>query len=365
MFRHFRWGWQRRRDPRGSARRFRPQLEALEDRALLTGGATLTLSGTFNMTFQSGVVGDDLRTILGHDNGWTITLRNVNYFPYYDDVSEMWETTVSAESFQFAFTGVDAALLNDVAGPHFTQGHVSSGGIQGGFFQVSTGLFPHWLFWIGPPDLSTGVNFDVSGEDSFPLDSAGFPVIESRSLRISQTVLTDNRGSGGLLASFGDNLSIVRDDCPAPEIQVLDGATDIPDDTGAVSFGSTSVGAPVSKTFTVRNTGTADLTLSPVISVPAGFTVTAGFGAATLAPGTSTTFTVRLDATTADVFSGPLSFGNNDADENPFNFTLSGTVTAPTMNRPPVLDPIADRTIPASQLVVSVPLSATDPEATR
>jgi hypothetical protein len=115
---------------------------------------------------------------------------------------------------------------------------------------------------------------------------------------------------------------------PAPEIHVLDGSTNIADNTGTVSFGTTPPGTPVSKTFTVTNTGTQTLTLTPPISVPAGFTLTSTFGTTTLAPGASTTFVVRLDAATNGTFSGTVSFGNDDADENPFNFTISGTVAA-------------------------------------
>ena len=73
-----------------------------------------------------------------------------------------------------------------------------------------------------------------------------------------------------------------------------DGATDISDNTGSVNFGNTLPGTPVTKTFTVTNLGTTNLTLATPISVPAGFTVTSSFGSTTLTPGGSTTFTVRL-----------------------------------------------------------------------
>jgi hypothetical protein len=36
---------------------------------------------------------------------------------------------------------------------------------------------------------------------------------------------------------------------PVPEIEVLDGTTNIPDNTGSVNFGTTTVGTPVTKTF--------------------------------------------------------------------------------------------------------------------
>jgi hypothetical protein len=111
---------------------------------------------------------------------------------------------------------------------------------------------------------------------------------------------------------------------PEPEIQVLDGATDIPDGTGSINFGTTTVGMPINKTFTVKNTGTADLTLTEPIAVPAGFSVASSFGSTTLAPGNLTTFTVQLDAIAVGTYSGTLQFANNDGDENPFDFTING-----------------------------------------
>src|SRR5712692_7067655 len=60
----------------------------------------------------------------------------------------------------------------------------------------------------------------------------------------------------------------------APDIQVLDGTTTINlNDTNA--FTATPVGTANSKTFTVKNTGNADLLVGETISVPQGFTVMA------------------------------------------------------------------------------------------
>ncbi|MBC8253859.1 MAG: choice-of-anchor D domain-containing protein [Ardenticatenia bacterium] len=118
---------------------------------------------------------------------------------------------------------------------------------------------------------------------------------------------------------------IARGALALPEIQVLDGATSIPDGTGAVNLGTTPVGTPIDKTFTVSNTGTADLTLTEPISVPSGFSVASSFASPTVAAGNSTTFTVRLDAVAVGTYTGTLQFANNDADENPFNFTISGS----------------------------------------
>ena len=114
-----------------------------------------------------------------------------------------------------------------------------------------------------------------------------------------------------------------------PEIQVLGSGADITDDVGNVTFGTTPVGTPASNTFMVKNIGSSDLVVQPV-SVPSGFTVTSNFDADTIiSAGGSATFDVQLDATIVGTYSGTLSFGNTDSDEDPFNFSISGTVNPP------------------------------------
>ncbi len=120
----------------------------------------------------------------------------------------------------------------------------------------------------------------------------------------------------------------------APEITVVGNGLSIADgdttpsagdytDYGSVAYG----GAGLSRTFTVRNDGTGTLTLGTV-TVPTGYTVTEPL-AGSLAPGASDTFTVRLNTATAGTKSGDLSFSNNDSDENPFNFRITGVVSLP------------------------------------
>ncbi len=110
-----------------------------------------------------------------------------------------------------------------------------------------------------------------------------------------------------------------------PEISVKN-----PDDAeiplnGKYDFGTALLGTPVFKTFTVENTGNADLTLTEPITLPEGFTLSKSFGSTTVTPSDSTTFEVQLNDALG-TFEGTLSFANNDSDENPYAFTISGTV---------------------------------------
>jgi hypothetical protein len=119
-----------------------------------------------------------------------------------------------------------------------------------------------------------------------------------------------------------------------PEVVVTLGTINVADNsTAAIGFGTVvrGAGAPT-KAFTVKNTGQATLNLSG-LRVPTGFTVTEGL-AASLAPGASDTFTVRLDTSIAGVKTGQVSITTNDADENPFNFSVGGTVNNPVTPPP-------------------------------
>ncbi len=115
-------------------------------------------------------------------------------------------------------------------------------------------------------------------------------------------------------------------------VNILDG--DItPSSTDATDFGSTSVGTSVDKTFTIQNTGTGPLVLGS-ISVPTGYTIigTNPTGT-TLAEGTSITLTVRLTALAIGTYGGEINIVNNDFDENPYNFQITGIVAAaPTLS---------------------------------
>src|SRR6185369_4964569 len=85
--------------------------------------------------------------------------------------------------------------------------------------------------------------------------------------------------------------------------------------------------------FTITNTAvvaTQLLNIGP-ITYPAGFAADSSmpFVPQTLAAGASMTFKVQMTAAVGGPQSGTLTIANNDLDENPFKFTVSGTVTTP------------------------------------
>jgi hypothetical protein len=123
----------------------------------------------------------------------------------------------------------------------------------------------------------------------------------------------------------------------SPEINVKQAATNIADGTGTYGFTSTVVGSSSSATtFTIENTGTADLTLG-TISLSGGntgdFSVTQPL-TSTVTAGNSTTFTATFSPTATGSRSSSITFSNNDSDENPYNFAVTGTGNAPACVAP-------------------------------
>ena len=123
----------------------------------------------------------------------------------------------------------------------------------------------------------------------------------------------------------------------APEIDVQGNGVSIvsgditPSTTDDTEFGGTLVtGGTVPKTFTIINTGAADLTLSgaPLVAVtgthPGDFSVTALPTTPVTSGGGTTTFSVTFDPTLPGVRRATVSIANNDTDENPYTFVIGG-----------------------------------------
>jgi len=103
-------------------------------------------------------------------------------------------------------------------------------------------------------------------------------------------------------------------------------------------FGSVNLGSNFLRTFTIRNLGGLQLTLTgnpPVVLSGAG---AAQFQITTppitpIAPASISTFTIRYTPTVAGTHTAVVSIANSDADENPTTFTIrgSGTGTLPDL----------------------------------
>jgi hypothetical protein len=105
-------------------------------------------------------------------------------------------------------------------------------------------------------------------------------------------------------------------------------------DGGSRSFGTSVTGSTTSMTFTVKNIGYNDLTLTgtPKVAVSGThgsmFVITAQPTSPITAPTGTTTFTVQFLPISGGVKTAALSIPSNDADESPYDINLTGTALA-------------------------------------
>lgn len=107
--------------------------------------------------------------------------------------------------------------------------------------------------------------------------------------------------------------------------------TGLTDPSSTVVFDAAPVGVAGAKVFTVRNTGSGDLT-GLVISkdgLQSGDYAVSLPGASTLATSASTTFTVTFTPGAPGTRLAVIHIASNDADENPFDINLSGIGLTP------------------------------------
>src|SRR3989442_7356823 len=95
----------------------------------------------------------------------------------------------------------------------------------------------------------------------------------------------------------------------------------------SVSFGSLVTGTNTSQTITLKNTGTASLTISQATVSGAGFTISGLTVPVTIAAGGSTTFSAAFAPTTAVSVTGSVSLVSN-APGSPLAIPLTGNRVA-------------------------------------
>lgn len=121
---------------------------------------------------------------------------------------------------------------------------------------------------------------------------------------------------------------------PVPDINVRRGAADIPEGTLGQDFGLVEIGSSSSPvTFTVENTGDADLTVTGISSSASEFTIdSAPTFPFDIESSDYETFTITFSPGDIGETSATISILNNDPDNNPFTFTVEGEAALSDMS---------------------------------
>jgi len=173
-----------------------------------------------------------------------------------------------------------------------------------------------------------------------PLDTNLTGTFEWDSTTINAPYFTDRRLTVNYsVAANGGTITSAQVTILSPEINVTGNAQSIasgdvtPDAADHTAFGAAVVtGGTVARTFTIQNSGNGDLELGNNAVSLAGahagdFTVTAQ-PPILVSPGDPRSFTVTFDPSAVGNREATISIANNDADEAPYTFAISGTGTA-------------------------------------
>ncbi|RZJ34140.1 MAG: choice-of-anchor D domain-containing protein [Flavobacterium sp.] len=277
--------------------------------------------------------------------------------PYtYGDTAGIWSNTannvtvnVSADTVDYADLQSPASGTMTVGGtfnvyaqvyePGVTEAAGQGAGITAWIGYSATNQNPNTGTWTWVPAT---FNIQSGNNDEYVANiGTGLPVgtyyYASRFLKTGSATYVYG-DTAGIWSSTANNgvLTVVT----AQEINVQGNSVSIVDGDATPSaadftdFGSVSISSgSVVHTFTIQNTGGTVLTLGAnavSLSATNGFSVTSQ-PATTVAAGGSTTFTITFDPSTGGAETVTLNIANDDANENPYNFDItgSGSVDAP------------------------------------
>ncbi|WP_170266691.1 choice-of-anchor D domain-containing protein, partial [Brevifollis gellanilyticus] len=117
----------------------------------------------------------------------------------------------------------------------------------------------------------------------------------------------------------------------SPEIVVEQPiGSNLNDNAASIAFGTSEVGVAVTRTFRIKNTGTGPLNVTGITfdgSTPGDFTVTTAPVSPVAATTGQTDFVVTFKPLQSGTRTAVMHIASNDADENPFDITLTGSGT--------------------------------------
>ena len=272
---------------------------------------------TFTLVYSPSATGD-------HSTSVSIENNDVNEDPFIFTISgagvnapeiEVWQSTTELSS-----------------GGSFPFGDVAIGDPQAIQFTVkNVGSSDLLLSGASAVELSGTGDFSVTTQPSsttifWPSGTRTFSITFDPSTTGNHTktvsIVNNDPDENPFTFTISGNGVVV-----APEIEVWRSTAEI-SSGGSFDFGYVDVGSPATLQFTIKNVGTADLILdgAPLVAIPAGeFSVASQPSSTTIFwPSGTTVFSITFDPGGAGAFSESVTIENNDADLDPFTFTVTG-----------------------------------------
>ncbi|GIK38685.1 MAG: hypothetical protein BroJett011_25180 [Chloroflexota bacterium] len=197
--------------------------------------------------------------------------------------------------------------------------------VNSGVVITNTGAVPAFVWQV--QDLAPGASgiITLTGVLSDPLAAGIFTNTAIITTTSIDSAPANNTAEAGVTV-LGPEMAVLGNN-----VEIADGDVS-PTTADHTDFGSALVdGGQIIRTFTIRNSGAANLTVGAInFSGPAAgdFSVTTA-PTSPVAPGGTTTFQVTFDPSAVGPRVATLSIANDDGDENPYNFDIQGIGTIP------------------------------------
>lgn len=239
------------------------------------------------------------------------TEQEVNVQGNATDIADGDNTPTTADWTDFGSTDVTSGTISrtftiqNTGTLSLNVGAVTFSGANAADFSVS--ILPNPIVGAG---LSTNVTI-IFNPSATGLRTATMSIVNNDSNENPYNFSIQGTGTEQEIDVQGNLVSIANND----NSPVLTDWTD---------FGSTGVGVGITRTYTILNTGTSNLTIGAITFSSGLFTLTTP-PTSPVVPGGSTTFVVTFTPTALVTTTATLNMVTNDANENPFRFDVRGT----------------------------------------
>jgi uncharacterized repeat protein (TIGR01451 family) len=223
-------------------------------------------------------------------------------------------------TFSNAGTGIaTGVVITDVIPVSVTNVSVVSSGVS----IIDTGASPAYVWEVQDLAPTEGGVITITADISSPLAAGVFTNTATIATTAVDSDTTNNSDSAGVTV-LGPEMAVIGAG------QVIPNGDTTPKTTDDTDYGSVTLGGtPITHTFTISNSGAGDLTLTgnPTVALTTGthFSVTSQPGSSTLGSNSTTTFDITFSPTAGGSFTDTVTIANNDPDENPYTFVISGT----------------------------------------
>ena len=336
--------------PQGVYQSFHTDIDQDGDQDLIFGGEDSAIkpriylndgAGVFTFDSEIDVYSDEYTKIrtadLDNDGDLDVILGG-----YYSGLKVLLNNDIIGDPPEINVTGTgDIDILNGDTAPQLADGTDFGSVIIG---EPGTSTFT--IENLGDQELTVS-NIQVSGPDAadFSLDitSAAIPGLTSTDFVVTFSPST--------LGSKGATIQIANDDsdestysfditglATAPDINVQGNSTDIsigdttPDAADGTDFGTIPLGTPAVQSFTIQNTGDAELTVNEINisgADAADFTISNITLPATIAISGDETFDLTFNPAALGTSVASIEIVSNDFDESSFTFDVTGVAQNP------------------------------------